>query len=125
MSPRGRQGYHAWRRAAAAYHADTAETILRDAGYGDETVRRVRSLLLKEGLGRDPETQTLEDAACLVFLEDELGAFAKKTDPEKLPVIIRRTWAKMSPRAREMAMALDLPAEDRALIEQSLEQTSS
>ena len=69
------------------------------------------------GTGLHPTTrlclQALEDAACLVFLESEIGAFATahSTYPrEKFIAILRKTWRKMSPAAREAALGLDLPA---------------
>jgi len=37
------------------------------SAYDDATIARVRSLLRKERLKSDPETQALEDVACLVF----------------------------------------------------------
>ena len=50
----------------------------------------------------------LEDAACLSFLEVELAGFAEGRDPETLRRVLGRTWAKMSPRARDLASALDV-----------------
>jgi hypothetical protein len=75
-----RAGYHQWRTTLARFHADEAAAILRGVGYDEATVARVQSLVRKEGLKTDPETQTLEDVACLVFLEDEFREFARKHD---------------------------------------------
>jgi hypothetical protein len=57
---------------------------------------------------------------CPVFLESYFADFARKHDEEKLLTILRRTWKKMSPRGHEAALALDLPAADRALIGKAL-----
>jgi hypothetical protein len=124
--PRGkypitRAGYHQWRTALYSFHADAAEKILREAGYGEEIVARVRSLLRKEKLKRDTEMQTLEDVACLVFLENYFADFAPKHDEEKVIGILRRTWKKMSERGHRAALALELPGEARRLIEKALE----
>ena len=57
-------------------------------------------------------TQALEDAACLVFLENEISAFAAQHAEyprEKFVDILRKTWRKMSPAARDAALALELP----------------
>jgi hypothetical protein len=61
----------------------------------------VQSLLRKENLKADADTQALEDVAALVFLQFELSDFAKKHagQDEKLVRILQRTWKKMS-RAR-------------------------
>ena len=118
--PMDRDGYHRWRTALQHFHAERAGEILRSVGYEAETVARVQSLLRKENLKADPETQTLEDVACLVFLEDYFADFARQHDEAKLLTIIRKTWKKMSPRGRQAALALPLPAADRTLIEKAL-----
>lgn len=118
--PEGRRGYHQWRTELLRFHAKTTAEVLREAGYDEETVARVGSLIRKERLKRDPEAQTLEDAACLVFLEDYFADFATKHGEEKIITILRKTWKKMSERAREAALALDLPAGARTLVEKAL-----
>lgn len=118
--PMTRAGYHRWRADLGRFHAEKAAEILGGVGYDGATVARVQSLVRKEGLKTDPETQTLEDAACLVFLEDEFGDFAARHDEEKIVNILVRTWGKMSQRGRAAALALDLPAPQRALIEKAL-----
>ena len=118
--PMTRAGYHQWRTALARSHADEAGRILRSAGCDDATVARVQSLVRKEGLKTDPETQTLEDVACLVFLEDEFAAFARKHEEEKVLAILGRTWGKMSERGRAAALGLDLGPAERALVEKAL-----
>jgi hypothetical protein len=120
--PMTRPGYHQWRTTLARFHADEAGKILRDAGYDEPTVGRVQALLRKEKLRTDPETQTLEDVACLVFLEDEFSDFARRHDEQKVLGILAKTWGKMSERGRAAALALDLPPADRALIEKALAQ---
>ena len=118
--PMTRTGYHRWRTDLARFHADKAGQILREVGYDEATVGRVQSLVRKEGLKSDPETQTLEDVACLVFLENYFPDFSKRHDEMKVLGILRRTWGKMSPRGREAALGLDLRPEDRRLIEKAL-----
>jgi hypothetical protein len=118
--PMDRPGYHRWRTDLGKFHAQTAGRILAEVGYDDETIRRVQSLLRKERLKADPETQLLEDVICLVFLESYFAPFSERHDEAKLIGILRRTWAKMSPRGQEAALNLDLPAEKRRIIEKAL-----
>ena len=106
----GRAGYLQWRRACAEMHADLAESILNELGYDVGVVERVRELLLKRNLPTDPEAQVLEDVACLVFLEYYAEEFFKSVEVSKTERILLRTWRKMSPRARERALRLELPA---------------
>jgi hypothetical protein len=120
--PMDRAGYHAWRTRLYDHHADIAAAILRHAGYDDAAIARVRALLRKERIKTDPQTQTLEDAICLVFLESEFATFRarKDFDQAKWINILRRTWAKMSPRGRELALGLPLDDESRQLLARAL-----
>lgn len=120
--PVGKPGYYQWRRALAAYHAKTAGEILRAAGYDDGTVARVGQLLRKENLKTDEEAQWLEDAACLVFLENFFTDFSRRHDDAKVIDILRKTWAKMSPKGHAAALALkdSLPDDRRRLVEAAL-----
>jgi hypothetical protein len=116
--PEGKVGYLRWRKEESLAHAALAGEILGRAGYDD--AKRVQSLIKKERIKHDPEAQLLEDTACLVFLEHELATFAAKHREEKLVDILRKTWGKMSPAGREAALALELPAPLRALVEKAV-----
>lgn len=120
--PMTRPGYLQWRSGLARMHAEQGAEILRGAGYDEETVARVQSLVRKERLASDPEAQALEDAACLVFLEGEFVDFARRHDTEKVEGILRKTWRKMSEkgRAEAMKLAAGLPEPDRRLIENAI-----
>lgn len=118
--PRDRRGYLAWRNAEKRMHADKAGEILQEVGYEAETVERVQDLVLKRRLKADPESQTLEDVVCVVFLESYFADFAPQVDEEKVLEILRKTWAKMSPSGHEAALGLDLPPEARELVEKAL-----
>lgn len=87
--------------------------MCREAGYGDDETRRVGALVRKEDLrAGDAETQVLEDVACLVFLDDQLEGFAgakgAEYGEEKMLGILRKTWAKMSTRGRELALGIEI-----------------
>ena len=69
------------------------------------------------------DAQALEDAACLVFLENEIGAFAAQHAEyprEKFVDILRKTWRKMSPAAQQAALGLELPPVIAALVREAL-----
>ncbi len=119
--PMDRAGYLKWRTFLYSYHADKATRILEGVGYDLETIERVTMLLRKRNLKRDADVQALEDAICLVFLEYELEAFAKKHDEEKLISIIQKTWKKMSPTGQEFAAKLSLAPDVAALLEKAIE----
>ena len=118
--PDGRDGYRAWRTALARFHALTAAAILRDVGYDNAVVARVESLLRKERFKADPDVQLLEDVICLVFLAHYLVDFVSKHDDDTLLGVLAKTWRKMSDEGRRAALALELPAAQRALVERAV-----
>ena len=118
--PAGRRGYLRWRTALHQFHADEVERLLADAGYEEPVIGRVQQLVRKVNLRRDPDVQTLEDGLCLVFLDTQLGDLRRKHPESKLIDVLQKTWKKMSPRARELALELDLDADDCVLIERAL-----
>ena len=117
--PMGRAGYLAWRRDLKVFHADRSAEVLEKAGYDSQTIDRVRTINLKKGLRKDAEVQLIEDALCLVFLEEQLDDLAAKTPEEKMVRILRKTWKKMSKRARQMAMELSYSEEAAKLLRKS------
>jgi Domain of unknown function (DUF4202) len=115
--PEGPAGYGRWRRDLARFHAETAARILAEAGYDSAIIARVGALIRKEGLGRDPDTQALEDAACLTFLETGFDEFSRRHPDDKVVDIVRKTWRKMSPNGRTLAAELiGTLAPDRAAL---------
>ncbi len=118
--PDGREGYFRWRTTLAKFHAERTAGIIAEAGYDEAVIDRVKGLLRKHRLKTDPEVQMLEDVACLVFLESYFADFSKKHDEAKVIGILQKTWAKMSPKGHDAALALDMPAEARALVEKAL-----
>jgi len=120
--PEGRAGYLRWRNELKVYHARRISEIMAAVGYGADDVARVGSLVRKERLKLDAEAQTLEDVACVVFLEHYLVDFIAKTDQAKMPGILAKTWTKMSERGHEHALKLALPPDIPRLLEQGLAQ---
>ncbi|MBK7815735.1 MAG: DUF4202 domain-containing protein [Rhodocyclaceae bacterium] len=119
--PMDRDGYLQWRTGLYKFHAETAGRLMKEAGYDDATIDRVKQAVGKRGLKVNADTQLLEDVADLVFIEHYMLGFAgQKPDysEEKWLEIIRKTWKKMSPAAREFALAgkIKLPEPLKPLI---------
>lgn len=117
--PEGRTGYLAWRRSLYTKQAERARTLLLAAGVATSEADEVAVWVSKSGLKTNPGTQALEDAACLVFLENEIGAFAAQHAAyprEKFVEILRKTWKKMSPPAQRAAHSLPLSPEIAELL---------
>lgn len=105
--PMTREGYYAWRTGLYKFHAETAGSLLREAGYDEETVGRVMLAVSKRSLKTNPEAQLLEDVAALVFIEHYMLDFAGSKpdyDAAKWLEIIRKTWRKMSLEAQQFAL---------------------
>ena len=119
--PMNRKGYLTWRRELYDFHAEKVAEIMRVHGADDEEIERVSFLLHKKNLHNDSDTRTLEDAACLVFLEFHIADFAAKTDHDKMLGIIRKTWSKMSDQGRTYAMNLMLPESVQVLLQKALD----
>ena len=118
--PMTRAGYLKWRQDLKHFHAQKAGEILREIGYPAETIARVQSLNLKKGLPNDAETQVLEDALCLVFLERQLDELAAKTADDKVINALQKSWNKMSPAGRDRALTLPYSERGKALVNSAL-----
>ena len=118
----GKVGYLRWRKDESLAHAALAGEILRHAGYDEQAVKRVQSLVKKERIKHDPEAQALEDVTCLVFLEHEFAPFAAKHPEEKVIDILRKTWPKMSAAGQRAALRIDFPAALRTMVGKALEE---
>jgi hypothetical protein len=106
--PTGRDGYLQWRAGLARFHAETAAVILREVGYDEAMITKVEQLLRKRQLKTDADMQLLEDVICLVFLENYIADFSTQFEEDKVIDIVRKTWAKMSPRGHAAALELEL-----------------
>ena len=93
---------------------------MSEHGYGEEDSERVANLLLKKGLKTNPETQALEDVACLVFLEYYLEPFSVKHREVKVLKILRKTWMKMSDDGHSASLGLALSPEMKALVQRGV-----
>jgi hypothetical protein len=121
--PEGKAGYLTWRKSLYRKQADRARELLMAAGVPIAEAEAAATWVSKSGLKTNPGTQALEDAACLVFLENEIEAFAAQHADyprEKFVEIIRKTWKKMSPRGQDLAKTITLPPAIATLVGEAL-----
>ncbi|MBK5222763.1 MAG: DUF4202 domain-containing protein [Acidimicrobiia bacterium] len=118
--PDGRAGYLRWRRDQKDRHASEVVAILAAAGYGEAAINRVQVLVRRARLDSANGTQTVEDAACLVFLETQLSDLAARLDRDHLIEVLRRTAAKMSDEGRALVGEIPLDAEATVLLAAAL-----
>ena len=123
--PMDKKGYLQWRNVLKTHHAKLAEQILQSCRYDQETIEKVKFLLLKKELFTNPDTKVLEDVICLVFIEHYLEEFAAKHEPQKVIDILRKTLKKMSPRAIDEAAKISVSDRIKILIHQALQATSA
>lgn len=116
--PDGKAGYFKWRRDLYTIQANRAKELLLAAGLSESDGDWVHKWVSKTELnpGKDDSgdmgTQLLEDAAVLVFLEAELEQFAaqhQEYTEQKFVDIIKKTWRKLSPLAKEEALKVSMP----------------
>lgn len=108
----GRDGYLRWRRTNKAHQAEAAATLMREADFSPASIARVEALLLRRGLGVDPGTQIVEDAACLVFIESQFDEMVARLGHDHMVEVVVKTLRKMSDDAIELAG--DIPLSDSA-----------
>lgn len=121
--PEGKVAYLQWRRSLYTKQSERARELLLAAGVAATEAAEVATWVSKTGLKTNPGTQALEDAACLVFLENEISDFAAQHagyPREKFIDIIRKTWRKMSPGAQQAALGLALPPAIAALVQEAV-----
>jgi hypothetical protein len=118
--PEGREGYLRWREELKKHHAGLLAGFMREAGYEEPAIAKARSLILRKQQAADPEGATLEDAACLVFLQYEFPDFFRRTEAGKMEEILRKTWGKMSENGRRAALGLELPPVEAELVRKAL-----
>jgi hypothetical protein len=121
--PMDKVGYLTWRRSLYVKQAERARQLLTEAGVDAQVAANIATWVSKTGLRTNKGTQALEDAAVLVFLESEIQAFAAQHAEyprEKFVDILRKTWKKMSPRAQELALGLQLPEAIAGLVREAL-----
>lgn len=107
-----RPGYLTWRAKLKAQAAAQVAELLASPeiqpSIPEEDRQRVAALIRKENLKADEETQVLEDAACLVFLDDQFDDFESKSDLDEAKTIgiLQKTWVKMGERGRQLALEM-------------------
>jgi hypothetical protein len=114
--PMDKKGYLQWRSAEKFHHVKIAEPILKNCGYDEATIEKVKFLLLKKELATNEDTQLLEDVVCLVFIEHYLADFAAQHNDDKVVDILRKTIKKISPRCLEEASRLKVSEKIQGLL---------
>lgn len=122
--PMGKQGYLTWRKELGKFHAKTTKELMLKYGYNEKEAETTACIIRKEKLKTNQDSQTLEDVACLVFLQYYFDEFARKytekNNEEKIIRIVQLTWKKMSERGHDIALSLTLPDHLACLVNKAL-----
>lgn len=118
--PRTRVGYLEWRTRLYSFHAEKTAQIMQQTGYEEDDIKQVKRIIRKRGLKKESQPQIIEDIACLVFLQSYFADFLDDYDEVKIISIVQKTWKKMSPRAQQRALEMELPERATALIQKAL-----
>jgi hypothetical protein len=115
--PLGRSGYLRWRKDQKARHARDIAELLTGLGYEPTEIERIEQLVRRDSVDG---AQAVEDAACLVFIETQLGSFSARMDHDRMIEVIRKTARKMSPRGLELVGSIALTPAEQALLAEAL-----
>jgi hypothetical protein len=120
--PEGREPYLKWRKDLALHHAEIAGRLMKEAGYGEDTLERVKQIILKKRIKVDADVQTMENVLCLVFLQLQYEDFRKKyeQEPEKIINILRKSLLKMDGNGHRFALKLPYSENGLELINEAL-----
>ncbi|MFY0652662.1 MAG: DUF4202 domain-containing protein [Cyclobacteriaceae bacterium] len=118
--PMDRKGYMKWRTVLKAYHSELLGEIMENEEVGEELIDHVKTLISKRKLKTDPESKTLEDVVCLVFLKYYFVEFAAKHPKEKVIDIVQKTWAKMTEEGHTAALRLPFGEKELTLVKEAL-----
>jgi tRNAThr (cytosine32-N3)-methyltransferase len=121
--PEGKAGYLKWRQSLYKKQAARAQELLVAAGVPANEAGEAATWVSKSSMKTNAGSQALEDAACLVFLENEIEDFAAQHADyprEKFVDILQKTWRKMSPGAQQAALGLSLPPAIGALVREAV-----
>ena len=122
--PAGRAGYLTWRKFLYGKQAERTRDLLVQAGVSSQEAEDAATWVSKSGLHTNPNTQLLEDAACLLFLENEISTFAAEHAEyprEKFITIVAKTWRKMSQPARDAAASIALPPPIAEIVREAIQ----
>ena len=121
--PEGRPGYLRWRRENKRHQVLRLAELLTDRGWPTDSIARTGELLERTRLGSDPETQTLEDVACLVFLETQFEPMVQRLAHDHMVSVVGKTLAKMSGAGVAAAGTIELGAAAAAVVTEAASRT--
>lgn len=118
--PQGLAGYYQWKKELQVFHQDEILKLLAAYELDESVLQKISSLILKKELGQCDETQIIEDAVSLIFIEYQLLPLLEKSGEEKVINAIQKTWGKMSEAGHEKALALKLDEVSSQIIQKAL-----
>ncbi|MDD7987076.1 DUF4202 domain-containing protein [Lentisphaera marina] len=118
--PDGKAGYFKWRTSLAKLHAEILSEIMKECAFLDEDIARAAEACQKKNFKNNQDSQCVEDCACMVFLNYYFDDFIAKHSDEKLIGIVGKTWGKMSEKAHEAALKLDLSEKALSIVKAAL-----
>ena len=116
----GKAGYLKWRKELGKFHAELTAALMQENGYSPEEASQTAAIIRKEKFKSNADSQTMEDVACLVFLQYYFDEFSGKYSEEKIIDIVQKTWKKMSGQGHKIALSLKLPGHLAELVKKAL-----
>ena len=120
LFPMDRKGYHQWRQAVMSYQLEQTKEILLKHKVHEGDIDEIIETLSNQGNKSYPNSQLIEDTACLVFLKWYLEPFAQKHETDKVIDILRKTHRKISETGLEAISKLELSDNVKLLLQQAI-----
>jgi hypothetical protein len=108
LFPMDKKGYYQWRKAVLDYQLTRMSEELTSCDIAQNDIHDISDILINRGKNEHLDGQTLEDVACIVFVEWYLPAFAAKHEPEKVIDIVKKTIKKISEKGMKAISERDL-----------------
>ncbi|WDE98365.1 DUF4202 domain-containing protein [Lentisphaera profundi] len=118
--PEGKAGYFKWRTTLAKLHAQILSEIMDECDYSLTEIDRAKEACQKKNFKNNEDSQCVEDCACMVFLNYYFDDFIAKHSDERLIDIVGKTWGKMSEKAHDAALKLDLSEKALSIVKAAL-----
>ncbi|NQY67324.1 MAG: DUF4202 domain-containing protein [Flavobacteriales bacterium] len=118
--PMNKTGYLKWRSDLKSFHTERSSEVLESLGFELKTIEALKIINQKKAIKLNSDAQIMEDALCLEFLDHQLEKFAAKYPEEKIIVILKKSWKKMSEDGRAIALKISFTEADLELVKKAI-----
>ena len=97
-----KKDYEEYKRIHAEEGATVVAEILKDQGYDQELIDRVKGLVTKHETGGDPDSDLLQAADSLSYFENNVPGYLKRGGPDQLRKKMKFMFGRSSEKTKEL-----------------------